>query len=548
MHFPYLRPAQGRSALSVSAACAALLALQACGGSDGEPPIASLSPADACAALQKTTVPMADIALPTSGARVTGTTLVAPAGTGALAVGEYCQVRGEIDPVDRTAPPIRFDLALPSAWNRKAIQLMGGGYDGVLIAGSGNIPGATGYATPVARGYAGFGSDSGHQGSPGEASFGMNREALENYLGDQLRKTRDVAVALMKLRYGSAPVRTYSAGGSGGGREALYVADRWPALYDGVVAYYPATSLTAMLTNYTAISKKLAAPGAWSTPAKALLLRDAVTAACDAGDGVRDGVVGNVAACGFDPATLRCPGGGDSGDACLSDAQIAGYRAYDTALELPYSLAFGINRYGRFNIFQGGLIASDGTAAPAHPSTTAMPFATYIGESFARYFVHTDAAFNALLFDYTGSDAVRQRLQYLSARMDINPDMSAFAAKGGKAIIVHGLADPLIPASSSDLFHARASAAMGPAAVRSFLRYYTVPGYAHGAGGTFTVSYDALTALDAWVDGTAPAAQTVRDLNTATAGRSRPLCEYPTWPRYNGSGDVNLAASFTCVP
>lgn len=123
---------------------------------------------------------------------MTPTAIVAPSGTGATVVGEYCRVTGTIASVDRTAPPIQFSLALPTQWNSKAIQLMGGGYDGNVVAGSGNTPGSFGLPTPLTRGYAGFGSDSGHSGSASEASFGLNQEALKNYLGDQLRKTRDV--------------------------------------------------------------------------------------------------------------------------------------------------------------------------------------------------------------------------------------------------------------------------------------------------------------------------------------------------------------------
>lgn len=538
--------------LSVSLALAALQA--GCGGggsaavSTMAAPAEPLSAAKACEALKDSTIAAADIALPTGGAKVRDAVLVEPSGTGATAIGEYCRVTGEISSVDRSAPPINFDLALPSTWNGKAIHLMGGGYDGVVVAGNSNIPGAAGLPTPLARGYAGFGSDSGHSGSPGEASFGLNAESLENYLGDQLRKTRDVAVKLIEKRYGTAPLKTYSAGGSGGGREALYVADRWPSLYEGVVSYYPAWSLTAMLTNYTEISRKLAATGAWSNTAKRTLLRDAVIAACDAGDGATDGIVSNVAACNFTPQTLRCTGGADTGDICLSDAQIAGFSAYATPLSFPYALANGTTTYPSFNIFNGGMLAADGTAAPANPSTFSMPFATYIGESFARYFVYGDPNYDALQFDLNANGFVRQRLQYVSSRLDVNPDMSAFAAKGGKVIIVHGLADPLIPASSTQQFVTRANAAMGTQVAASFLRYYEVPGYAHGAGGQFTVSYDALSALDRWVEGgTAPIAQVVRDTNPGNNNRTRPLCEWPTWPQYNGSGDVNQATSYTCV-
>ncbi|KPU88584.1 hypothetical protein APR50_39865 [Variovorax paradoxus] len=511
------------------------------------PPAPALSAAEACAALNGLGIPATDIALPTSGAVVSSTTLVAPAGSGSTAVGEYCRVTGSIAPVDASAPPIQFDLALPTAWNRKAMQLTGGGYDGSVIAGNGNAPGASGLATPLARGYAAFGSDSGHSGSAAEASFALNDEALENYFGDQLRKTRDVAVKLIARRYGAAPVRTYAAGGSGGGREALYVADRWPALYDGVIAYFPAWSLTGMLTNYAITSKALAAPGAWSNPAKQQLLTRSVVAACDALDGATDGVIAKVSACAFDPATLACPGGADSGDGCLSTAQIGGFRAYATPLKLPYLLANGTDGYAALNIFDGGVIPAMGSSAPATPSRFDMAFATYIGESFVKYMVYRDASYDPFLFAVDANGYVQQRLRYISSRLDVNPDLSAFANKGGKVLIVHGMADPLIPAGSSEEFHRRAVAAMGSARVDAFLKYYEVPGYGHGSG-AFDVRLDSVDALERWVEqGVAPSGLTVADANPGNNGRTRPLCEYPAWPRYNGAGNVDLASSFTCV-
>lgn len=508
----------------------------------------TLSAADACSALAGATVAASDISLSTGGAAVTSATLVPASGSGSTAVGEYCNVSGSIAPIDKTAPAIEFSLVLPTNWNGKAIHLMGGGYDGNVVNGSGNVPGAKGVATPLARGYAAFGSNSGHTGSSGEASFAMNDEALENYLGDQLRKTRDVAMKLIQQRYGAAPKYTYSAGGSGGGREALYVADRWPTLYDGVIAYYPAWSLTAMLTNYSVISNKLASAGAWSNPNKQVLLTNAVVSACDALDGAVDGIISHVSACQFDPQTLRCPGGTDAGDTCLSDAQIGGFTAYATKLSYPYLLANGTNSYGAYNIFNGGVIPALGSMAPATPSTFSMPFATYIGESFVRYWIYRDAGYDQTQFSLTANGYVQQREQYLSSRQDINPNLSPFASKGGKIIVVHGMADPLIPASSSEELYSRATAAMGAPMVSSFMKFYEMPGYGHGSG-AFNVSYDSLSALENWVEkGTAPGGQIATDANTASSGRTRPLCEYPTWPKYNGSGDLNSAASYTCSP
>ncbi|NML47183.1 tannase/feruloyl esterase family alpha/beta hydrolase [Ramlibacter sp. G-1-2-2] len=554
MHpFPVPRRTTVRRTASLAVLFAAA-SLQGCGGgSDGASapapsPAPVLSAADACAALKGVAINASDISLPTTGANVSDATLVAPSGSGTTAVGEYCKLTGSIAPVDKTAPPIQFSLVLPTTWNGKAMHLMGGGYDGSVVQGSGNVPGAAGLATPLARGYAAFGSDSGHTGSAAEASFALNDEALENYLGDQLRKTRDVAMKLIQQRYGSAPKRTYSAGGSGGGREALYVADRWPELYDGVISYYPAWSLTAMLTNYVRGSQALGAAGAWSNANKQKLLTNAVIAACDTLDGAADGVIGNVAACHFDPQTLRCPGGADTGDSCLSDAQITGFTAaYATGTSFPYALANGTNSYPAYNIFNGGVIPAMGTAAPATPSATNMPFATYIGESFAKYWVYQDASYNPFLFDLNANGFVQQREKYISSRQDVNPNLTPFASKGGKVIVVHGLADPLIPSASSEEFYHRAVTAMGANAVAASIRFYEVPGYGHGSG-AYNVRYDSLAALENWVEnGVAPAGQVAADANAASNGRTRPLCDYPAWPKYNGSGDINAAASYTCT-
>ena len=542
-------PSPTQHAISYSLVTALLVGCGGSGGSAGSggneeqaAPVASA--AETCSALQGSSVPAADISLPTNGATIQKAALVAAAGTGASAVGEYCDVTGWIAPVDRTAPSIEFSVVLPTAWNRKAMHLFGGGYDGALILGSNNVPGASGFATPLGRGYVGFGSDGGHKGA--EGSFALNDEALENELGDHLGKTRDVAVAIMKKRYGQAPQKTYSAGGSGGGRQAMYVADRWPENYDGVISYYPAWSLTAMLVNYTHTAKLLAAPGAWSNPAKQRLLANAVTAACDELDGAKDGVVSNVNACQFQPETLRCPAGGDTGDTCLSDAQIQGFRAYATPLNLSFPLANGIQGYPAYNIFNGGVTAAMGTAPPSTPSTLSMPFAMWIGESFVRYYIYRDANFDALQFSSTANGYTRQRLAYISSRQDVNPNMSPFANKGGKMLVIHGLADAVIPAATSDEFYSRAVASMGQASVNSFMRYYHVPGYAHG-NGPFNLSVDSLTALEKWVEGqTAPTGLVGRDVN-AGSSRTRPLCEFPAWPKFNGTGDVNEAANYTCV-
>src|SRR5436190_2458904 len=187
-----------------------------------------------CETLAASRIAAETIGLPTKGADIKSARLVAAApetkapGRGnaiavTLARPEYCEVKGEIVSVDPAAPPIRFQVNLPTEWNGKALQQGGGGFDGNVVTAIGALPRApdtTPY--PITRGYATFGSDGGHDGNDG--SFAVNEEALTNFAGAQLKKAHDVAMALIKTRYGRTPRRTYFVGQSEGGREGLTVA------------------------------------------------------------------------------------------------------------------------------------------------------------------------------------------------------------------------------------------------------------------------------------------------------------------------------------
>ncbi len=163
----------------------------------------------ACAEINGMVIPAASIDLPTTGAVVTGTTVVPAAGTGAAAIGAYCMVLGEISPVDPTAPNIKFQVDLPASWNHKAMAFGGGGFDGSIPNVAGNVGfGPTDQLVPLGRGYATFGSDSGHQaGSLGsqDCSFALNDEALRNFTVEAPKKTRDAAVYIINYYYGRNP-------------------------------------------------------------------------------------------------------------------------------------------------------------------------------------------------------------------------------------------------------------------------------------------------------------------------------------------------------
>ena len=278
-----------------------VVALAGCGGSssnsDGTPPAPPISSAAACSALGGVKIAATSIGAPSSGATVASVTLVAASATS----GEYCQVNGTIAPVDAAAPNINFEVNLPTAWNKKALQYGGGGFDGTLITGLAALDMApAGSSTPLARGYVTFGDDSGHQSkSITDGSFAANDEALTNYGGLTLKKTHDVAMLLLNARYGAAPTKTYFFGSSTGGRDGLTVIQRWPADYDGIVVNRPALNYTGLRLSNVVLGRALYlnAGAGWLDVNKTVLLENAVTKACDTLDGVADGIISNVAAC-----------------------------------------------------------------------------------------------------------------------------------------------------------------------------------------------------------------------------------------------------------
>jgi hypothetical protein len=559
--------------------CAVATLLAACGGGGGDPPPAPTPPSPAaplaCDQLAGMQIPAAQIGLPTSGGTVATATVVAAAGSGTAATPEHCLVTGSIAPVDAAAPSIRFRLALPTTWNSKIVMFGGGGFNGSIPNVAGNVPaGPANQPTPLGRGYATFASDSGHQaGALGsqDGLFGLHDEAVRNFGGDALKKTRDTALFLVKARYAvAAPAKAYFAGGSTGGREALAAIQRWPADWDGAIAWYPAWNDAAALLAGHRMNIALSQPGAYPNTAKRVLIYQAAMEACDALDGVADGLISFQLKCNatFDPAVatlngapLRCPGGADTGDTCLSDAQITALKALDASTTFNFWLASGETRYPGYNVWGADLgITSNpsplqpivtflalGTTQPAMPMPATAPYISVLTDQWIKYLVTRDAGFNSLLLDPENPGPWAARISELSTQLDTSTDISAFAARGGKLLLAHGLADVLVSSRATEMYYQRLQAQMGPAYVDTFARYYEVPGYGHAISTVFNATWDSLTALEQWAEqGTGPSGQVTTD-TVGVPGRTRPLCDYPKWPQYQGAGDVNAAASFACV-
>jgi len=514
-------------------------------------PTPSTDPQAACAAIAGMQIPASAIGLPTTGATVQSATLV----TTDAVNGEYCAVKGRIAPVHASSPAMEFQVNLPSRWNGKALQMGGGGYDGVLVTGTGQFT-AQDNGTPnaLARGYATLGSDGGHKGNgPFDGSFALDDEALLNYGQQSVKKTHDVAIQVILRRYAVAPRRFYFIGGSQGGHEALDAAARYGADYDGAIANYPAYNVTLLQQASLNVGKALYANGGegWLNPAKKKLLINAVYAACDKLDGLVDGTIANVRACNaaFNidtvKATLRCPGGRDLGDGCLSDAQIEAVHRIDSPFDLGFTVA-GQQVFPRWPVFEGAVWnrSSFGEARqPANPPATNDALLYAIGAGHVKFLVTKDAAYDALRFEPA---TWRARLQQLGTITDVsNASLAAFRAKGGKLILTHGTADDLISPHNSEDYYRMQVATFGPLAVDAFIRFYEIPGYGHGAG-PYNLGFDGLGVLDAWVDqGLAPETIASKDKN-AGATRARPMCRWPAWPKFI-DGNADDAAAFRCV-
>jgi pimeloyl-ACP methyl ester carboxylesterase len=499
------------------------------------------------------TIPASAIGLPTGGAVVQAAVAVKSADDRNVN-GDFCKVTGIIKNATASTAVFEFEVNLPNSWNRRALQMGGGGYDGSLVTGLGQytlqLPTTD---TPLKQGYVTLGSNGGHKGGPGfDGTFGTDDEALANYGKESVKKTHDVAVAIVKKAYGRAPQRFYFIGGSQGGHEALDAAARYPQDYDGVVAHYPAYNVTMLHLGSWNVGRALYADNGagWMDAAHTKLITDAVMAKCDTLDGAKDGIISNVAGCNaaFDVKTLRCASGA-AGDGCLSDAQLKAVAQITSDYKPGVTIA-GLDTFPRWALLEGARFQGASTFGsvqqPSNPLSGKEPLLYSAGDATIKYIITRDPKFDTLHFDPKQYQA---RIAAAASMIDVtDQSLDKFRAKGGKILMTHGTADDFITPHNSIAYYKRQVSQFGQSRLDSFLRFYVIPGLGHGFGAPFTARFDGLVALQQWVEqGKAPSGLVVMDA-TPNANRSRPLCEYPKWPKFTGAqGAEGAAASFTCV-
>ena len=445
---------------------------------------------------------------------------------------EYCRVRGHVD------TEINFELRLPTTtWNGNFYHGGGGGFVG-------SIPTPTG---PLTRGYAVVGTDTGHAGTGVAAfdgSWALRRPDRQVNWGHRgIHVVTVAAKQIVAAAYGKGPRYSYFEGCSNGGRQAAMEAQRYATDFHGIISAAPALDITGLMIGFNWNEQAIhAAP---IPPGKLTVIANAVVAHCDGKDGLADGLVDNPRRCGFDPATLTCPGGIDAPD-CLTPGQVetlkkvyagpvnsAGQRLHPG---FPPGAEDGANGWGDW--------ISGPSSIPGAPVLSA-PFQFTFEDQFMRFFIFSNPAYDSMTFDF---DRDVGRVNATTDLFDAtNPDLSAFRAAGGKLIMWHGQADHALTVDRTIQYYDDVAKTMGNKnTIASFFRLFLAPGMHHCGGGSGLNSFDALTPLENWVEGgMTPDAILATHVGPGVA-RTRPLCSYPHVAVYDGSGDSDDAANFTC--
>jgi feruloyl esterase len=436
----------------------------------------------------------------------------------------FCRVTATATPTPDSQ--IRIEVWIPSgeAWNGKLLGTANGGFSGAI--------GYPALAAGIAKGYAAASTDTGHTGDSLDFAPG-HPEKIADWAYRSIHVMTDTAKVVVRAARGRFPDLSYFEGCSTGGQQALSEAQRYPRDYDGIVAGDPGNNRVRLILGFLwSWNAAHDADGRAILPTSKLpLLTKSAVAACDANDGVKDGLIADPRSCRFDPATIACKG--EDGDACLTGAQVSAVQKIYDGPRNP--------RTGE-SIFPGWARGSEqgwGTyiVNPKEPMRIA----------FLRDLTFADPAWDPRSFDWDKDVAFADdRIPNFGA---LSRDLRAFKANSGKLIMYTGWADPVTPPQDTVNYYEGVEQEMGGRAeTEAFLRFFPVPGMGHCGGGAGPSTFDALAALDAWrAYGRAPDQLAGSHSTNGVVDRTRPICAYPALASYRGSGSIDAAESFTCA-
>ena len=437
----------------------------------------------------------------------------------------FCRVAATLTPTRDS--DIKIEVWMPSqGWNGKFLGVGNGGWAGTL-----SYPAM---AEALGRGYAVASTDTGHTGGGGDASFALGHpEKLIDFGYRAVHEMTTAAKAFVRAFYESAPRFSYWNGCSTGGKQGLTEAQRFPEDYDGIIAGAPANNWTRLMTGLLWAGRATLSDPASRIPAdKFAVLNRAALSACDARDGVTDGVIENPRSCRFDPQVVACRNG--DGEDCLTAAQVEAARKIYGPATNP--------RTGEA-LFPGLPPGSEPGWGPAAGGPA--PFG--IPDSHFKYVVFEDPKWDFRTFDFDRDFARAQRIDN-GTLTAVNADLNPFITRGGKLLMYHGWNDQLITAHNSVNYYESVSSKIGAARTDASVRLFMAPGMAHCSGGPGPNQVDWLAAIEQWVErGVAPNRIVASRSVQGVVERTRPLCAYPQMAQYSGKGSTDDAANFSCV-
>jgi feruloyl esterase len=339
------------------------------------------------------------------------------------------------------------------------------------------------------------------------------------------------AKSVITAYYASAPRYAYWNGCSAGGRQAMKEAQRFPRDFDGIIAGAPGLDWTGRAVSALRMAQHIE-----NNPAGQLLQeqRELVAAAalnaCDADDGVVDGVIGQPAQCQFDPSTLAC--GYSSRRACLNPQQVA---TVNMLYSSPQNPASGRPITGLLPGSELGWTDLGWTGSARATGLDQM-----------RYLIYGDADWSIERFDFDTDIAAAERIDNDTLNA-LDPDLGEFIAAGGKLIQYHGWSDPQISPANSTQYYERVTAQLGGRdAVHDAYRLFMAPGMGHCGGGNGPDTFDMVSALEAWVEQDQAPDRIIATGESNGEEVTRPLCPYPEIAVYRGRGDSNNIANYSC--
>jgi Tannase and feruloyl esterase len=451
-------------------------------------------------------------------------------------VPEFCLVQGLI------TPEVRFEVALPKDWNGRLYMFGNGGFAGESLSSGGRVNTRN---NAIKRGFAVASTNTGHEAAREPlATFAGNPQKLVDYAYRAVHVTALTAKTLIRAYYDSAAAKSYFVGCSTGGRQGLISAQRFPDDFDGIVVGAPVLDFTGTMVHYVAFNRALASAGL--SAEKVGMLGEKIYAKCDAADGLKDGLITDPRRCQFDPATdvPQCTTSTDGG-ACLTDAHVK-------ALRTVYG---GASSKG-VAIFPGFPVGGEAVVqTPAGQRSGWIPWIIGDGqqptisaqfmESFFKEMVTPGTPIDWREFDPDRDIDKLTRIGTLLNAKD--PDLTRFHARGGKILMYFGWADPALNPMMGVNYYEQMRQTMGSRA-DEFFRLVMLPGVLHCTGGLGPSQFDSITPLVDWVEhGTAPDRLVSTLRQEGKPVRSRPLCVYPMSAKYNGSGNVDDAANFSCA-